>query len=303
MASWIDAFLPTFGLIALGVFLRARILRDGAVWEGLETLTFWVLLPALLASSIAGASLGDLPVGRLLATIWLALLIATGLSVLVARAAKADRAAMTSIVQGGIRFNTYTALGIVSGLFGQTGLTLGGVVAGLIVTCVQMILAVLFVVSEGGRPSPMRMAVQTIKNPLLLGCLAGFAIAALGGMPPGIGPTVRSLGAASLALGLLCVGAGLALASLREQPMLQLVVAGLKLGLVPLVTLGLGRAFGLEGLPLAVAVLVMAMPTATTAYVMARVLGGDARLMAAIITLQHVAALVSVPLWAAAIGR
>ena len=303
MAAWIDAFLPTFGLIALGVFLRARVLRDGAVWQGLETLTFWVLLPALLASSIASAPLGTLPVGRLLAATWIALLVATGLSLLIARLLRIDRAAMTSVVQGGIRFNTYTALGIASGLFGQPGLTIGGVVAGLIVTGVQTILAVVFVVSEGGRPSPIRMVVQTIKNPLLLGCVAGFAISALGGMPPGIGPTFRSLGAASLALGLLCVGAGLSLASLREKPLLQALVAALKLGIVPLVTLLLGRAVGLDGLPLAVVVIIMGMPTATTAYVMARVLGGDARLMAAIITLQHVAAIATVPLWAVFIGR
>lgn len=303
MAAWLDAFLPTFALIALGAYLRARVMTDGAVWQGLETLTYRVLLPALLASSIAGASLGSIPTGKLLGSAWIALAIATGLSLLIARVAHADRAAMTSIVQGGIRFNTYTALGISSGLFGQAGLTLGGVVAGLIVTCAQVILAIVFVVGEGGRPSPARIVMQTISNPLLLGCVVGFAIAALGGMPPGIAPTVRSLGAASLALGLLCVGAGLSLGSLREKPGLQLLVAGLKLGVVPFVTLLLGRAFGLEGLPLAVAVLIMGMPTATTSYVMARVLGGDARLMAAVITLQHVAALISVPLWAAYLGR
>jgi len=303
MAAWLDAFLPTFALIALGAYLRARVMTDGAVWNGLETLTFWVLLPALLTFSIASTPLGSIPTGKLLGSTWITLLIATGLSLLIARVTGADRAAMTSIVQGGIRYNTFTALGIASGLFGQAGLSLGGVVAGLIVTCVQTILAVVFVVSDGGRPSPVRMAVQTITNPLLLGCLLGFAVAALGGLPPGIAPTFRSLGAASLALGLLCVGAGLSLESLREKPGLQLLVAALKLGIVPLLTLVLGRLFGLEGMPLAVVVLIMGMPTATTAYVMARVMGGDARLMAAIITLQHVAALVSVPLWAACLAR
>ena len=297
MNAWLDAFLPTFGLIALGVVLRARFIRDGAVWQGLETMTFWILLPALLVSSIAGAPLGALPVGRLLAATWLTLLVATGLALAIARITGADRAAMTSVVQGGIRYNTYIALGIVSGLFGPQGLALGGIVSGLIVTGAQTILAIVFVVSDGGRPSPVRMLVQTLKNPLLLACLAGFALSALGGLPPGIGALVKSLGSASLALGLLCVGAGLVLASLREKPVLQALVAALKLGIVPLVTLCLGRAFGLEGLPLAVVVLMMAMPTATTAYVMARALGGDARLMAAIITIQHIVAVATLPVW------
>ncbi|TDR88249.1 AEC family transporter [Enterovirga rhinocerotis] len=303
MAPWIDAFLPTFGLIGLGAFLRARVLRDGAVWAGLETLTFWVLLPALLVHAIAGAPIAALPVAPILAVVWTGLLAGTALSLLVARITGADRPAMTSLVQGGIRFNTYMALGIASGLFGQQGLAIGGVVAGLIVTGVQAILAVVFVVSEGGRPSPLRIAVQTLKNPLLLGCLVGFAVSALGGLPPGIGPLFRTLGQASLALGLLCVGAGLVLESLREKPGMQVLTAGLKLVAMPALTLALGSVFGLDGTTLAVVVLIMGMPTATTAYVMARVLGGDARLMAAIITLQHLIAIATLPAWAAYLAR
>ncbi|WP_375457549.1 AEC family transporter [uncultured Enterovirga sp.] len=299
MTAWIDAFLPTFGLIALGSILRARVLTDAAVWRGLETLTFWVLLPALLAHSISRVELSTLPLASLGTVLWLTLLLATASAIGISRLFGHDRAAMTSIVQGGIRFNTYTALGISAGLYGEEGLALGGVVGGLVVTGAQTILAVVFVVSDGRRVSPLRILVQVVSNPLLLGCLVGFAFAAAGGMPPGIGPLARSLGQASLALGLLCVGAGLSLASLREAPATQVAITVQKLVAVPAVTLALAWAFGLEGQAASVAVLVMAMPTATTAYVMARALGGDARLMAATITLQHLAALVTLPAWAA----
>ena len=46
---------------------------------------------------------------------------------------------------------------------------------------------------------------------------------------------------------------------------------------MPLLALWLGRWLGLEPLPLAAAVVFMALPTATTSYVMARAMGGDAR--------------------------
>lgn len=299
MTAWIDAFLPTFGLIALGLILRRRVLRDDSVWRGLETLTFWVLLPALLAHSISRVELSTLPLASLGTILWATLLAATGSAIAISRLFGHDRAAMTSIVQGGIRFNTYTALGIASGLYGEAGLAVGGVVAGLVVTGAQIILAVVFVVSDGRRVSPLRIVVQVVSNPLLLGCLVGFAFAAAGGMPPGIGPLARSLGQASLALGLLCVGAGLSLSSLREAPATQVAIAVQKLVAVPLLSLALAAASGVGGMPVSVAILVMAMPTATTGYVMARALGGNARLMAAIITLQHVAALVTLPAWAA----
>ncbi|MDB5510659.1 MAG: auxin efflux carrier [Enterovirga sp.] len=303
MTAWIDAFLPTFALIALGMVLRARVIRDDAFWSGLDRLTFLVLLPALLASSIATVNLADLPLGGMAGAIWTTLILATGSALLIARAFGHGQPAMTSVVQGGIRFNNYIAFALAGGLWGQAGLAYGGVAAGLIVPCVQVILTLVFVLSRGGKPNPLGLVRQMITNPLLLGCLVGFAFATAGGMPPGLAPFARTLGQAALALGLLCVGGGLAPGSLRDAPLTQVAVGFQKLILVPLVTLGFVRLFGLDGTPAAIAVLLMAMPTATTGYVMARAMGGDARLMAATITLQHIAGVVTVPLWALALGR
>ena len=106
--------------------------------------------------------------------------------------------------------------------------------------------------------------------------MLGFAASALGGLPPGIGPLLRGLGGASVALGLLCVGAALSPGTLRGRPGLQAATCAVKLALVPAMTGALGLALGLDGLSLAVALVFMALPTATTSYVMARALGGDA---------------------------
>ena len=303
MAAWINAFFPTFALIGLGILLRERLLKDQGVWAGLDRLTFFVLLPSLLASSISTVNLSELPLGALAGTIWTTLGLATLSALLLSRLLGHNRAAMTSIVQGGIRFNNYVALAVSAGLYGNEGLAFGGVAAGLIVPCVQVILTTVFVLSDGGRLQPLKLLRQLAINPLLLGCLAGFAFAAFGGMPAGLFPLARSLGQAALALGLLSVGGGLAIGALREAPLTQVLVGIQKLLLVPLVTFGLARLFGLAPEIAAIATLTMAMPTASTSYVMARVMGGDARLMAAMITLQHLAAIVSLPLWALALGR
>lgn len=298
MSAWIDAFLPTFALIGLGAFLRARVLRDATVWAALETLTFRVFLPALLAAAISTLDLPTLPLGRLAATVWIPLAAATLSALLLARALGHGHAALTSVLQGGIRFNNFVAFSIAGGLYGAPGLALGGIVAGLIVPAVQVIITVVFGLGQGRRLDILRLARQLAGNPLILGCLVGFLFAAAGGMPPGIGPLIRSLGQASLSLGLLCVGAALAPAALRELPLTQVLVGAQKLVAVPLVTFICARWLGLDPLPAAIAVLFMAMPTAPTGYVMARAMGGDARLMAAIITLQHAAAILTLPLWA-----
>ena len=60
-------------------------------------------------------------------------------------------------------------------------------------------------------------------------------------------------------------------------------------------TAGLAWMLGLEGLLVKVAVLLASLPTATSAYILARQLGGDAPLMAGIISGQTLLAMVSIP--------
>ncbi|WP_424134612.1 AEC family transporter [Roseomonas chloroacetimidivorans] len=297
MDAWLDAFVPAFGMIALGAFLKRRLLRDDAVWAGIEKLVFWVLLPCLLASSLSRVDLGALPVGGMAAALWVALLIGTGASLLMARAFGQGHAAASSVLQGGIRFNNLLGFAITGAVFGPPGTALAAVTVGLIVPGVQVIITPFFALGGRARPRPLAVLRQMALNPLILGCVAGFILAALGGLPPGIGALTRTLGQASVSLGLLAVGAALGAEAMRDRLSLQGATAALKLLVMPALTLALCGAMGLDTLPTCIAVLFMAQPTATTAYVMARMMGGDAPLMAAITTMQHIVAVLTLPLW------
>jgi hypothetical protein len=305
VTPYLDVFVPAFGLLALGAALRRHLLREDAIWAGIERLVFWVLMPSLLVSAIAPLDLAALPLGGMALSIWLALLAGTGISMGVARLFGLPHASMTSVVQGGIRFNNLMGFAIVGPLFGPAGTALGAVATGLIVPCVQLMTVLVFALGPGAggaRFSPRRMLRQLALNPLLLAVVLGFAAAGLGGLPPGLAPLLRVLGQASIALGLLCVGAALSLAALRSRPGVQAATCGIKLVLMPLLTLALARQFGLEPLPLAAALVFMALPTATTSYVMARAMGGDAPLMAALTTTEHLLAVLTLPLWIALLG-
>jgi spore germination cell wall hydrolase CwlJ-like protein len=109
-------------------------------------------------------------------------------------------------------------------------------------------------------------------------------------LPAGLEPTVKALGQAALPLGLLCVGAALGGASLGQQVKPLLAASLFKFLVMPLTTWGLCRLLGLSGQAAVVAVLFQALPTASSSYVMARQMGGNAPLMATIIALQTVAA-------------
>ncbi len=288
--------MPVFGLLLLGAVLKRRLLPDDRVWAGIERLIFWVLLPCLVAGALGAVRFGELPVAGMAAAIWTALALGTAAAIGVARALGHGHAAMTSVLQGGIRFNNLMGFAFAGALWGAPGIALAAVATGLIVPFVQTVSTIAFGLGQG-RVRPLALARQVLLNPLIIAVLAGFAIGALGGLPAGVQPMVRALGQASVALGLLCVGAALTLRGLGDRLPTQAATAAVKLVAMPALTWLGCAAVGLDPLATAIAVLFMALPTAATSYVMARAMGGDAPLMAAITSSEHLLSVLTLPVW------
>ncbi|MDC6127577.1 AEC family transporter, partial [Burkholderia gladioli] len=102
-------------------------------------------------------------------------------------------------------------------------------------------------------------------------------------------------GAASMPLGLLCVGAALRFGATRAWLQPMLVASLFKFLAMPLLTFAAGRALGLGEAVMTVALLFQALPTSSSSYIMARQLGGDAPLMAGITAMQTLLAMVAMP--------
>jgi predicted permease len=114
-------------------------------------------------------------------------------------------------------------------------------------------------------------------------------------LPPGIDACVKALGQASLPLGLLCVGAALDWHALGRGLKATISASLVKFILMPLVTALICFWLKLDREAVIIAVLFQALPTASSSYVMARQLGGDAELMAGIVAFQTVVAIGAVP--------
>jgi acyl-CoA synthetase (AMP-forming)/AMP-acid ligase II len=92
------------------------------------------------------------------------------------------------------------------------------------------------------------------------------------------------------------IGAALDIGSMRSAKWPLGAGTALRLVVMPAIAFGLCNAIGLTGMPLQVAMLCVAAPVATSSYILARQLGGDARLMANIVTLTTLLSLVTIPL-------
>ncbi|WP_308811811.1 AEC family transporter [Stutzerimonas azotifigens] len=295
MSTLLYALWPLFALIVGGYVLRLRNFPNEAFWPGAERLNYYVLFPALLFSSLATAPLDNPSLPGLAVAVMLGLGLAW-LGLLLAKRWRGWSAArFGAIVQGVLRFNTYLGLAAVGSVFGQKGLALAALMLALMVPTVN-VMSVWALTAERGITA-RQLLLPIIKNPLILACLAGALFNLAGfGLVGGTDRLLSLLATASLPLGLLCVGAALKPQELTgEVPSLGWNCA-VRLLAMPLLAYGVAQLTTLPPMETTILVLFFALPTAPTAYVLTRQLGGDSHLMAGIITLQTLLAAASLPL-------
>ncbi|WP_407152117.1 AEC family transporter [Bradyrhizobium sp. ORS 86] len=307
MAVVIAALLPVFLLIVLGFALKRTLMPIDTQWHGLERLTYYVLFPVLLVQTLVKADLTRVPIagvgGALLLSALAMSLLCLALRTPLARAG-VDGPAFTSIFQGAIRWQTYVALSVSGNLFGSVGLALASVAMVAIIPLVNVFsVAVLAHYASPQKQSAGAIVMTVVRNPLIWACVIGLAINVAHIPLPKIWHEVaNALGGSSLAIGLLVTGAGLHLEGMFRPSLAASVALVLKLVLMPALAVALGLWFGLGGSSLAIVTACAAVPTSPSAYVMARQLGGDAPLLAQIITLQTILAAITMPIAIAAVG-
>ncbi|MDG3443935.1 AEC family transporter [Nitrospirillum amazonense] len=300
MLQVLTALAPTFLLIAIGFGLRHFKLIDAAFWGAAERLIYYLLFPALLIDGTAKTDLSGMDIwamgGALVGGI---LLLSAGLQLTCRRLSGSDPA-YTSVFQGAVRVNTYVAMALGAALLGPHGTALMAIGVLFCMPTVN-ILSILVMQRHGDMPAgmkrhPLRTLWQILSNPLVCSVIVGAALNLAGVRQiPVVSPVMNVLGQASLPLGLLAVGAGLGFSAIRGAKVAVAISSVARLAVLPVVTALLAKALGVQGNAFVAVVLYNALPTSVSAYVLARQMGGDAPLMAGIITIQTLAAAITLP--------
>ncbi len=304
MLGVVAAIAPVFVLIVAGWGFKRTRFPGNEFWAPAERLSYYVLLPALVIHSLATADLAGLQIERLAATGLSLIAVMTALCLILRLVIDIDGPGYTSLMQGAVRLNAYLGFAIAAAFFGPAGVTVTAVFIAFMMPTVNVIsIGVLAVFGSGGKPGWWRIPVQIVTNPLIIACALGAAINMLGLPQPAWAMGVLAiLGKAALPLALLCVGAGLDLAPGKTRHGIILIACVLKLAVMPAVAWALGDLFGLTGLGLAVTMMMAATPASPATYVLARQLGGDAELMAGIITAETALSVVSLSIVLAWVG-
>ncbi|WP_370280609.1 AEC family transporter [Pontibacterium sp.] len=294
----IEALIPIILTVLIGYLARHRFGVGESVWAGIEKLTYYLFAPALLVVSLANKPLSDLAWGEVLVTLVSVLLLCSVLIIVWQWFIRpVDLPSFTSMFQGAVRFNSFIALALVDNLFGAEGLMVGALATVVIVVSVNILSVSAFSVTNPDNGGWRKLPYQLVTNPLIIGCFLGLMLNLTGiGLAPALDNMLLMLGKTALPMALLSVGAALRLGNVRSSMDMIAVTSAIQFIAKPLAALFVGQWFGLEGLTAIVVVIFMAVPTAPSAYVLARQLGGNYQAMASIITVQTVLAFFTLPL-------
>lgn len=301
MIAVFNALIPVIAIILLGMLLRQSRLFTDQSWLGFENLCYFVLFPALLIKTLASARIESAELFLFSAMVLFAIfgmsLLLLLFQPLMRRWLKIGGPAFSSLFQGATRWHGFIALSIVGLLYGDQGVAYMAIIMALIIPPLNVInVSILAHFTEGG--SSLRDVLhKLLRNPFIIACVIGALLNLSGiGLPPQIFSLFDILGGGALGLGLLTVGAGLHFSLVLDHRVLVSFGAAIRLLGMPLLMFSGAWLFGIEGIPRTVAVIAAAVPTASTSYILARQMGGDAPLMANLITVQIVASSITLPL-------
>lgn len=284
--------LPDFMLILFGVVLIRVTNWGNEFWIGMEKLVYYVLFPALLFYSTSRTPLDFAATGKLLQVALAACFTGILLGWLARPLFKPGPMIFESGVQTAFRFNSYLALAAANRIAGDQGTSMMALIIGFAVPLCNMAAVHALVLRGGG------LLKELAKNPLLVATAGGVIFNLLGLRVPELaGAFLSRLGNASIALGLIMVGAGLKLSGLQNAKGIAAYFIAVKLLAVPACAYALGRLMELPPLQFQIVVTFAALPTASSAYVLATRMGGNGPLVAFLISAGTLISLLSLPVW------
>ena len=286
---------PDFSLIAIGYLLCRFTALGRPVWQQAEILVYYFLFPVLLFHSIAKSPLELRAAGGMVSAGVLTGLVGIALAYAVPRLpglrSRIDGRDAAASAQVAFRFNSYIALALAERLAGPAG---GQAIAVLIGVGVPIfnIAAVWPMARQGGHG----VLAALVRNPLIVGTSTALAFNLAGlTIPEPMVPAVARIGAASLALGLLCAGAGMQFAAMHGGITLGACMLLIRHLVSPLVALGFAHLFHLGPTQATVLLMFSALPTASSCYVLAARMGYNGPYVAGLVTLSTVLGIASLP--------
>ena len=286
-----SSLIPIFSLIVIGYLFKKISFPSHDFWPMADKLTYYILMPSLLILTLSQAKFENNSFELILSST-LAIFLTLLTLVIFNKFNQANSSSFTSVVQGGIRFNTYVFLALSGSIFGSEGLVIAAIIISFAIPILNIFCISIFAIYSNNQKINILFILKSIfKNPLIIASIIGVLINILGfQMPLSLENFLKILSAAALPLGLLSIGYALVLKDIKSAKKDMLVSIIAKFIVLPAFIFFISKYLELDALAISVLVLFAIMPTAPSSFILARELKGDLQLITSIITVQTILA-------------
>lgn len=287
MLQMINILFPSIALIGLGFYLFQSRMLNAEFWNGAEKLNYYILFPSLLFSSLAHANINMGHIDSILMVIFIVMAIVLGSVYAFALFKKIPVTETGVYVQSLIRFNTYIGLSIATTLNNPE---IKSILVNILAIAIPFVNVIsILSLTPKNQLKIKNILLSLIKNPLISSCLLGITFN-LCNIPIWNGFTglLNAFSSSSLMLGLLCVGTAIQLKGMKKYLAQSIIISALRLLLIPFIAWLSIHFFDLNHEAIVAIMIFFAIPTASSAYILTKLLKGNYQLMASVISLQTI---------------
>lgn len=293
------AIVPLFLIIAVGYTVK----RLG--WIGPEEVRrfnkvcFYTFMPVMLFYNIYTSDFSHavrLPYALFVVSMALAMILLAFLITLAAEKTPERRGVM---IQAAFRSNfVLLGLPIAAELLPEGNLGVTALMVAIVVPIYNMMSVVVLEYFRGGKPRAGEVLLAVVKNPLILGSVAGLLVQALHiTLPEVLVSFAGKMNSAATPLILLLLGASFETREIARYKKELLVCVGLRLVVFPGALLTLSMLMGLRDIEFVTVLAMTAAPTAVNSFNMAQQLGGDSQLAGSAVVVSTAASFFTLFVW------
>jgi len=298
----VTTIVPIFIIVLLGLGVHRRGFLPAGFIEPANRLVYYVAIPAMIFQSITKSTLREWFNPLVIALPLIALAGAYVIAWLASRAMCQNRSLAGTFIQSSGHGNLgYIGLAVVYYFLGESGLVQASVIAGFMMVGHNLlsVMALQFFAPNAGKRYGLMVYVSKIMgNPIIVTVIAGLVISLTGiPVPLILRRSLAIISGMALPTALLIIGASLSLERIRLFVGTTLSAAAIKLMVMPALGWGLYRLFHVAPADMLPGLILLASPTATVSYIMAKEMQGNADLAVATISASTMLSAVTIMLW------
>lgn len=268
----LNVVLPLVFLMFIGSFLRRINIFDEDFLRKLNKITYCVLLPVLLFNNIYTSKVsGEIDLEFIIFFVILALAV-IGILLIVIPKYEKDNRNRGVLIQGLFRGQfVFFGIPLMANIFGDEGLVVLSTLIAIIVPIYNFLAVIILDLFTDERHNYKATIISILTNPLVIGSLLGIAASVLQiKLPSALNKTIADISKTVTPISLMILGGVIQICSIWKNRKKLILIAAVKLFIIPSITALVAIFFGYRGVELGAVLSMIAPPTAVASYTLAQ---------------------------------